>query len=76
MKRPDPDAPVVQWAVYARSLEKENEELRGKSIEVDYPEHGMIVLTNSRGDTYTSKSEELIDFFYRKVEALKRNEKS
>ena len=28
MKRPDPDAPVVQWAVYARSLEKENEELK------------------------------------------------
>ena len=33
-------------------------------IKIEYPEHGMVVLTNEGGDTYTSKSEELIDFLH------------
>lgn len=33
-------------------------------ISIEMPEHGKIVLTNSKGDTYTSKSEELIDFLF------------
>ena len=34
-------------------------------MKIEYPEHGMVVLTNEGGDTYTSKSEELIDFLDR-----------
>ncbi len=34
-------------------------------MKIEYPEHGMVVLTNEGGDTYTSKSEELIDFLNR-----------
>lgn len=33
-------------------------------ITVEYPEHDKVVLTNSQGDTYTSKSEGLIDFLH------------
>lgn len=39
------------------------QEGRLRSVSVIFPEHDKIVLTNERGDTYTSKSEELIDFF-------------
>lgn len=34
------------------------------TISVDYKDHDKVVLTNSAGDTYTSKSEELIDFLH------------
>ena len=33
-------------------------------MKIEYPEHGMVVLTNEGGDTYTSKSEELMDFLH------------
>ena len=33
-------------------------------LTVEYPEHDKLVLTNERGDTYTSKSEELADFLH------------
>jgi len=36
----------------------------GVRVTVEYSEHDKIVLTNERGDTYTSKSEELMDFFH------------
>jgi len=34
-------------------------------ITVEYKDHDKIVLTNIHGDTYTSKSEELQDFFHK-----------
>ena len=33
-------------------------------IDVNFIEHGRLVLTNEKGDTYNSRSEELIDFFH------------
>lgn len=33
-------------------------------LKVDYLEDGYIVLTNSNGDTFSSKSEELEDFLF------------
>lgn len=35
-----------------------------QGIKIDFPEHGKIILTDKDGNTYTSKSEELIDFFH------------
>lgn len=32
-------------------------------VKVEYKDHTKIVLTNKYGDTYTSQSEELMDFF-------------
>lgn len=32
-------------------------------IKVEYKDHTKIVLTNKHGDTYTSESESLMDFF-------------
>jgi len=34
-------------------------------ITVEYKDHDKIVLTNIHGDTYTSRSEELQDFFHK-----------
>lgn len=31
-------------------------------LTVEYIDHDKVVLTNANGDTYTSKSEELMDF--------------
>lgn len=36
----------------------------GDCVVVKFPEHNKIVLTNSKGDTYTSTSEGLIDFLF------------
>ena len=33
-------------------------------MKIEYPEHGIVVLTNEGDDTYTSKSEELMDFLH------------
>jgi hypothetical protein len=46
-------------------LKKRIEELETMVIlKLDRPEHSKIVLTNKRGDTFTSRSEELIDFLH------------
>jgi len=47
-----------------KSSQPVKESGRETIVMVKFPEHGKIVLTNQRGDTYTSKSEELIDFFH------------
>ena len=33
-------------------------------LKIEHPEHDMMVLTNERGDTFTSRSEELGDFLF------------
>lgn len=47
------------WAFKAGYAASEGEELV-----IKFPEHNKIVLTNSKGDTYTSTSEGLIDFLF------------
>jgi hypothetical protein len=37
-------------------------------IKVEYKDHDKVILTNSKGDTYTSKSEELADFLHSESE--------
>jgi|SRR6187402_830085 len=49
----------------------EQNEKKTLTLIVDYPEHGKVELTGCNGDTYTSKSEELIDFLL-SSEALSR----
>ena len=36
---------------------------KGVWVQVSYPTHDKVVLTRTNGDTYTSKGEELLDFF-------------
>jgi len=36
--------------------------MKDLKIKANYPEHGKVVLINEKGNTFTSKSEELIDF--------------
>jgi DNA-binding CsgD family transcriptional regulator len=43
-------------------------------IEVEFKDHDRVILTNQYGDTYTSKSEELIDFLHEKQPAPKPKE--
>lgn len=38
--------------------------MRYIKIKVEYKDHNKVILTNSNGDTYTSKSEELMDFLH------------
>ena len=33
-------------------------------LKIEWVDHDKIVLTNKKGDTYTSKSEELMDFLH------------
>lgn len=36
--------------------------MKTQKLTVTFPEHGKMILTNKNGDTFTSTSEELIDF--------------
>jgi hypothetical protein len=44
-----------------KQIQKSEEQV---TFKIAYPESNMVVLTNSIGDTYTSKSESLIDFLH------------
>ncbi len=52
----------TEYREYIEKLQQQIAKLKENYIKVEYPEHGMVILTNAKGDTYTSKSEELIDF--------------
>ena len=43
------------------------------TLEIEFKDHRKVVLTDKAGNTYTSKSEELIDFLHGSSKSLNNN---